>query len=148
MVGPAGLAPDFSGLSLDQAREVCPLLQADAQLPWPWWTRETESKADLVARLDAAVDVHSHSAVDLLIITHGGPMNAATKTWLERAGEAPPQWLDCWNTQVNRFHRDASGNWHCDALADTAHLSGPEQHSCNELDYNAMRTLREMALQG
>lgn len=67
----AGRMETFVGATLSDLGAEYDRVTADAVLPYPWWTTDVETDADVAARVAPAVARAEASGVDVLLVGHG-----------------------------------------------------------------------------
>lgn len=76
----------FTGRTLNELREAFPEIAEDAVLPYPYWDPTPETEADVAARIIPVLRALLRSGEDVMVFSHGGPLNEAVK-YLVSLGE-------------------------------------------------------------
>lgn len=116
------------GGTLDHIRYLCGDLLMECRIPKRWWTYDVESEEQMLERLGLFLDRLCPPKEDVLVVGHGGPIDAAI-FYLMKKHEIAERYgvterLDCapaWNCDLSTFEFDGS-SLRVLRVHDTAHL--------------------------
>lgn len=67
---------EFQGLTIEQIRQKYSHIDPEAELPWPWWTKQEEFQEDVIARVRAGLETLDIQE-DIMLVGHGASSHAA-----------------------------------------------------------------------